>query len=78
MCAKVFGMNKQLLTPTEVAKELGVSRATFHAILKRGEIPYRQYGPRTIRIDISDVKQYIDQHTKHSGNGNIKEEIIEW
>lgn len=71
-------MSEQFLTPTEVAKVLGVSRATVHAILKRGEIEYRQYGPRTIRIEEVEVRKYIDLHTKRGGNGHIEEEIIEW
>lgn len=57
----------------------------MHAILKRGEITYRQYGPRTIRIDESEVQRYIDRHTK-GGNGNgahavamePEEEIVSW
>lgn len=71
-------MNEQFLTPTEVAKRLGVSRAMMHAILKRGEITYRQYGPRTIRIDEREVQKYIDRHTKVGGNGHIEEEIVSW
>ena len=71
-------MNEQFLTPTEVAKRLGVSRAMMHAILKRGEITYRKYGPRTIRIDEGEVQKYIDRHTKVGGNGHIEEEIVSW
>lgn len=71
-------MNDQFLTPTEVAKRLGVSRATMHAILKRGEITYRQYGPRTIRIDEGEVQKYIDRHTKVGGNGHVEEELVSW
>ncbi len=67
------------MTPTEVAQRLGVSRATMHAILKRGEITYRQYGPRTIRIAEVDMQAYIDRHTKVGGNGHVvEEEIVEW
>lgn len=71
--ARLFCMSEKLLTPLEVAEILDVSHATVHAMLKRGDMAYRRYGPRLFKIEESEVKRFIDQSKKHGTNGNGQE-----
>jgi excisionase family DNA binding protein len=51
-------MAKLLLSPTEAAKELGVSRSRFYELLGVGAIPYvLVMGQRKIRAE--DVQAYV-------------------
>jgi len=69
---------RTILDPDRSSEAPGREQSDDARILKRGEITYRQYGPRTIRIDEGEVQKYIDRHTKVGGNGHIEEEIVSW
>lgn len=77
-------MNTDLLTPQEVATLLGVSRATVYNLLSAGELTFRKYGRKTIRVDRAEVQKYIDLSTHVKKNGKqvrvdkVGDEIIEW
>lgn len=65
---------KEYLTPPEVAEKLGISLATVHSILRRGEMKYGKFGERAIRIKQEDLARYIAENT-HGGNGHVEEEV---
>lgn len=67
-------MSEKLLTPVQVAELLGVSHATVHAMLKRGDMTYRRYGPRLFKIEESEVERFIARSKAHGMNGNGKHE----
>ncbi|MCA0435700.1 MAG: helix-turn-helix domain-containing protein [Actinobacteria bacterium] len=48
------GVDTHALTPTEVARRLGMSRTHLYKLLDRGEIPFHRVG-RDRRIAIEDV-----------------------
>jgi len=52
----------QLLTVDEAAEWLTVSKPTLWRMIRRGEIPVVKIAQRTIRIKLSDIDAYIDDH----------------
>lgn len=66
-------MSEKLLTPKQVAVALGVSHATVHAMLKRGDLEYRRYGPRLFKIEEREVERFIAQSKEHGANGHSQE-----
>ena len=55
--------NKEALNAIEVAELLNITKNTVYELVKRGEIPAYKVGKK-LRIDKSDVKEYIDNQ-KH-------------
>jgi len=57
-------MNKriELLNIDEAAELLAVSKPTLWRMIRRGEIPVVKISQRTIRIKITDLQNYIDEH----------------
>ena len=55
--------NKEALNAMEVAELLNITKNTVYELVKRGEIPAYKVGKK-LRIDKSDVKEYIDNQ-KH-------------
>lgn len=51
------GKKTVLLTPTEVAERLGMSRTHLYKVLDRGEIPFERVG-RDRRIHLTDLVDY--------------------
>ena len=49
-----------LLTPTEAAKALGISRASLYSLLMRKEIPSIRVGGLR-RVPIAALQRYIDE-----------------
>ena len=61
-------MTDPLLTPAEVANELGVNTRTVYAKLRTGEIAHINFGYRTKRIRRSALDEYIKQHEGEACN----------
>ena len=59
--------NKEALNAMEVAELLNITKNTVYELVKRGEIPAYKVGKK-LRIDKSDVKEYIDNQ-KHKKLG---------
>lgn len=57
-------MDDELLTPEEVAKILKVEKHFVLQLVKRGEIPARRLGTRTIRLLTSEVQKYLAEKTE--------------
>lgn len=55
--------NKEALNAIEVAELLNITKNTVYELVKRGELPAYKVGKK-LRIDRSDVKEYIDNQ-KH-------------
>lgn len=49
----------ELLTITETARRLGVSRPTVDALMKEGSLPKVQLGDATIRVDSIDLAAMV-------------------
>ncbi len=54
-------MTQKLLKASQVAKVLGVSTSTVHALARDGLISYRSVGARSRRFTDSDVAEFIDR-----------------
>jgi excisionase family DNA binding protein len=50
----------KLLTVVEVLEQLGICRATFYEIVKRGELPLVKLGSSS-RVRASDLQKYVDE-----------------
>lgn len=61
-------MTDTLLTPADVAKELGLNKRTIYAMLRSGELPHVDLGYRTKRIRRSALDEYIKQHEGEACN----------
>lgn len=64
--------NKEALNAIEVAELLNITKNTVYELVKRGELPAYKVGKK-LRIDKSDVKEYIDnqKHKKTSSKSNL-------
>ena len=67
-----FAMFEKLLTPIEVARQLGVSRSFAYKLIKTGEIVSVRLG-RSVRVLPKDLETYIAQN--RSGNQLIQQNI---
>jgi excisionase family DNA binding protein len=47
-------------TVEEVQKRCRVTRKTVEAWIESGELPHYRLGPRTIRIALADLEQFLD------------------
>ena len=65
--------NKEALNAIEVAELLNITKNTVYELVKRGEIPAYKVGKK-LRIDKSDVKEYIDnqKHKKLVSKSKVK------
>ena len=65
--------NKEALNAMEVAELLNITKNTVYELVKRGEIPAYKVGKK-LRIDKSDVKEYIDnqKHKKLVSKSKVK------
>ena len=45
------------LSVSEASKELGLSRPTLYKLVKSGAIPFYRFSPRSIRIDIEELRK---------------------
>jgi len=52
----------ELLTVDEAAEWLTISKPTLWRIIRRGEIPIVKIAQRTIRIKLTDIENYIEDH----------------
>lgn len=52
----------ELLTVDEVAEWLAISKPTLWRMIRRGEIPVVKIAQRTIRIKLTDIEDYIEDH----------------
>lgn len=50
-----------MLTPAEVAEQLGISRNTVYDWIREGRLPAHKYGPRTIRINADDLTAFTQR-----------------
>ncbi len=57
----IVATEEEELTPTQIARILGVSRAHLYKILDSGALPYRVVGARDRRIAMKDVKKYSER-----------------
>lgn len=64
--------NKEALNAIEVAELLNITKNTVYELVKRGELPAYKVGKK-LRIDKSDVKEYIDnqKHKKTVSKSNL-------
>ena len=64
--------NKEALNAIEVAELLNITKNTVYELVKRGELPAYKVGKK-LRIDKSDVKEYIDnqKHKKTLSKSNL-------
>ena len=75
--------NKEALNAMEVAELLNITKNTVYELVKRGEIPAYKVGKK-LRIDKSDVKEYIDnqKHKKLVSKSKVKKDSrclpIQW
>jgi len=53
----------QIIRPTDAAKLLGISKATFWRIVKRGDIKTFKVTDRTTGVLASDLEAYIAART---------------
>jgi prophage regulatory protein len=51
-------MDKLLLTPKEVAEQLGLGRTKTYALLASGEIPSVRIGG-SLRVPLSDLRDWV-------------------
>lgn len=57
-------MNKQILTTTEAAEFLGVSKAFLERDRWAGaRIPFIKIGARAVRYSMNDLESYLQQQT---------------
>lgn len=62
-----------LLTISEVAEQLAVSRKTVWRMIKRGELPTVRFGRRIMRVRLKDLVAMISSGGaagKHPGSGS--------
>lgn len=60
-------MNSTLLTTTEAARLLGVSKAFLERDRWAGaRIPFIKVGSRAVRYRMTDLESYLDRQTRHS------------
>jgi excisionase family DNA binding protein len=52
-------VERALITPAEAAEMLGISRATFYRVLRRGDFPVVLIG-RSPRIPVNALRLWID------------------
>lgn len=50
----------RLMPAAQVAKLLGVSASTVHALAREGQISFRLVGARSRRFAMEDVQEFID------------------
>ena len=62
----------QLLTETELAEELKLSRSFLWGLRKRG-LPHLRIG-RTVRYDFRDVADWLSQNCKQNNASSGKQE----
>lgn len=48
------------VSPPEAARRIGVSRATMYDLLRRGAVPRRKIGTRTV-IAVADLQSLLDR-----------------
>jgi len=53
---------KELLTPEQVAKKLGVSIFTIYRYIKAGKLKTIKYTARNFRISEKDFKEFLEKH----------------
>ena len=58
---------KMLLNVQEAAFLLGVKQAEVYSLISAGELPVCKLSPRTIRIPVKQLKEYIQ--AAHAGEG---------
>ena len=59
------------LTTMQLAEKLGVVRATIHLWRRDHGMPYRQYGGKTFRYDLDEVKEWADKKFKNNKYGGL-------
>jgi len=52
----------ELLTVDQAAEWLAISKPTLWRMIRRGEIPVVKIAQRTIRIKLTDIEDYIEDH----------------
>lgn len=62
-------MTAELVTDTQAAELLSLSRATFHVLVARGEIPRVKIG-RSARYARTDIQDFIDRCRRPSATGH--------
>jgi len=53
---------KILISPTEVAKLLSVTRATIYNWINSGKLKAARFSPGCVRIPVSELKEFIKKH----------------
>lgn len=66
------GVVPQLITVTEAAERLGLSRSKMYELLAAGEMPSVRIG-RTRRIDTEDLVAFVEQHRQPALQGFASE-----
>ena len=56
-------MEQTLMTVTEAARQLALSRATMSDMVRAGRIPSVRIGPRTVRIPADGLSRWIAERT---------------
>lgn len=60
---------KELLTPEQVARLLGIERGTVMYLKRTGKLPFVRSTERNIRFRRSDVEAYIKANTVEAVQG---------
>ena len=58
---------RELQSPAEVARCLGMSRSNVYHMATVGSLPSIKFG-KAVRFDPKDVEQFIQEHRREKGN----------
>lgn len=61
-----------LLTVSEAAQMLGVSKSRAYVMARRGEIPTLDLGPRSLRVPRAALEAWIRERTEPSAHPSLK------
>lgn len=59
------GQDRGLLSPAEVARLLGLSRAHVYTLAASGQLPSVKFG-RAVRFDRRDVEEFVREHRRRA------------
>lgn len=58
-----MAITPRLLTPDQAAEYLGTTRGALLKLAQRRRIPFVRQGPKTLRFDVRQLDEWIDDHT---------------
>lgn len=63
-------MEQEALKPAEAAVLLGVGRNRVRALIRAGELPTVRLGPRSIRIPVSALRDWLNRRAATSSSAD--------